>query len=460
MHNAARSVRSFAVVFGIIACSVAGSGCRRFEREGIKEAKAESVGPLDDSARAEKIASLRAKGPSGLKEALVEYDALAAKPGTSEKELGRARELVDGVAGQRDAWASRLFWYTDLEQAKAASVASGKPILSLRMLGDLREELSCANSRLFRMALYSNTAVQKALSEGFVLHWSSERAVPQITVDYGDGRVVKRTITGNSIHYVLDAKGRPVDGIPGLYGPGAFVKAIARVHELARSTGKLDDGSYRKVVTAYHEGESKRLLTEWRAELETTGVPAATAKSAFLPRPATALFMGGPPALFVGEMTIGKAAIERPLIHALQPQLELDGMPFGAEPWLAIAELHSADAQLDEASRAFVTTQHPRDWTTAAPQPLDETGIRYRINEFEKGMRLETVRNEYALHGAIHAWFQSVSGMKDKDRGFEGLNTWVYQSVFLTPKQDPWLGLAQIDVLSGLRDDGLTIAEK
>ena len=46
--------------------------------------------------------------------------------------------------------------------------------------------------------------------------------MPIITIDMGDGREMVRTITGNSIHYVLDAKGRVVDGIPGLYGATRF----------------------------------------------------------------------------------------------------------------------------------------------------------------------------------------------------------------------------------------------
>ena len=460
MHRSFTSLRSLAVGLVLATAAAGGSGCSSMKGDTIKEAKAEPIGALDDGARAARIASLRAKGPAGLQEALAEYDAVAASSETSKTQLARMRDFVDRVAAQRDAWASRLYWYTDLEEAKAAAKASGKPILSLRMLGDLRDALSCANSRLFRMALYSNAAVQKAMREGFVLHWSSERSVPQITVDYGDGRVVKRTITGNSIHYVLDAQGRPIDGIPGLYGPAAFVQALARVHDLARSTAKLDDDSYRRKVIAYHEAETKRLETEWRAELKTAGIPDEQAKGAFLPRPAPALFMGGPPALFVGEMTVGKAAIERPMIHALQPQLVLDGNPLGAWPWIAIAAHHQTDAKMDDASRALVATQRPLDWSTDDPKPLTKEALDYRISEFERAMSLETVRNEYALHGAIHVWFEGTLGMKDGDRGFDGLNTWVYQSVFLTPKQDAWLGLAQLDVLSGLPDDGLTIAKQ
>ena len=72
---------------------------------------------------------------------------------------------LDAVGQQRDCYASQLYWFTDLEQAKAAAKASGKPILSLRLLGRLDEEFSCANSRFFRTALYANGEVSKVLRD-------------------------------------------------------------------------------------------------------------------------------------------------------------------------------------------------------------------------------------------------------------------------------------------------------
>src|SRR5262245_58075539 len=56
----------------------------------------------------------------------------------------RLRAALDAVGQQRDCHASQLYWYTDIEQAKVAAKASGKPILSLRLLGRLDEEFSCA----------------------------------------------------------------------------------------------------------------------------------------------------------------------------------------------------------------------------------------------------------------------------------------------------------------------------
>ena len=120
---------------------------------------------------------------------------------------------LDSVCGVRDCAEIRLFWYTDLEQARKQARAEGKPILSLRLLGRLDEEFSCANSRFFRTVYYRNSTINELLRERFVLHWRSVRPVPKVTIDFGDGNRLERTLTGNSIHYVLDSRGRLVEAL-------------------------------------------------------------------------------------------------------------------------------------------------------------------------------------------------------------------------------------------------------
>ncbi|MBC7852093.1 MAG: hypothetical protein IAF94_01550, partial [Pirellulaceae bacterium] len=67
--------------------------------------------------------------------------------------LARLSDAIDRVGGAKYCTSSRLYWYTDLEQAKAVARKSSKPILTLRMLGNLSDEFSCANSRFFRTTL-------------------------------------------------------------------------------------------------------------------------------------------------------------------------------------------------------------------------------------------------------------------------------------------------------------------
>jgi hypothetical protein len=128
-----------------------------------------------------------------------------------------------------------LDWHTDLESAKHEAQKTSRPILSLRLLGRLDEAYSCANSRYFRALLYPEPRVREAMS-GFVLHWQSLRPVPKVTIDFGDGRTLVRTITGNSLHAVLRADGTPVDAILGLLSVDAFVNALSRALPMTRAT--------------------------------------------------------------------------------------------------------------------------------------------------------------------------------------------------------------------------------
>jgi hypothetical protein len=127
---------------------------------------------------------------------------------------------------------AHLDWHTDIRTAVADATKRGRPILSLRLLGRLDEEYSCANSRYFRTLLYPDAAVQKVMRE-FVLHWQSLRPVPKVTIDFGGGRTLVRTITGNSLHAVLRSDGTPVDAVLGLLSTDAFVGALRRAQPMA-----------------------------------------------------------------------------------------------------------------------------------------------------------------------------------------------------------------------------------
>src|SRR6185503_14050467 len=139
------------------------------------------------------IEELRAMGPAGLEALLGEYsdqiNRHIAEPWIgSSPEWERIAKALDLVGRQKNNFVSHLYWYTDLEDAKKAARESGKPILSLRLLGNLTDELSCANSRFFRTVLYPNAEIRNELRDKFVLHWKSVRPAPRITIDFGDGR--------------------------------------------------------------------------------------------------------------------------------------------------------------------------------------------------------------------------------------------------------------------------------
>src|SRR5207253_1356070 len=237
----------------------------------------------DPEVSAPAISGLRARGPAGL-EALfrVHQQEIGATTSSwtakalhkSDPNWQRLKTALEAVSQQRDCEASKLFWYTDFEQAKAAAQASGKPILSLRLLGNLNEEYSCANSRFFRTTLYANTEVSSYLRDHFILHWQSVRPIPRITVDFGDGRKIERTITGNSIHYVLDAKGRVVDGLPGLYGARAFLAGLRKAESMARQSADFDQARRDIALREYHNASRAVIESALARDLQAVRAPA------------------------------------------------------------------------------------------------------------------------------------------------------------------------------------------
>lgn len=286
---------------------------------------------------------------------------------------GASDELLDRVCAQKDCRASRLFWHTDLEEAKAAARNSGRRILSLHMLGRLDEELSCANSRFFRVLLYSDPAIASILRERYVLHWHSVRPVPQVTIDMGDGRKIRQTITGNSIHYLLDADGTVLDALPGLNSPLAFRAQLEEWLTLDRAR-----------------------LREYHAER------AAVAFELALNRPA---------AKDAALRAMSKSVVERPLLQQLTgerlPDPELDVM--------------IENVAFHPASLALMRTKQPL---------TDEL-----MKNLRRSVALDTLLNR-ELHGSIHEWF-ATGQVKD----LASLNERVYAELFLTPSDDPWLGL-------------------
>jgi hypothetical protein len=371
---------------------------------------------------------LRKAGPAGLEALLATYD--AEPEGPRKHALAAA---VDHVAAQRDATASRLYWFTDFDQARAAARASGRPILSLRLLGRLDEELSCANSRFFRTALYPDPHVNQVLRHRFVLYWSSERPAPVATIDFGDGRKIVRTVTGNSIHYVLDAEGRPVDAIPGLYGPAAFARALDVGADLAEAVAGLDGARRDEELGRRHRLAVDELRARWSIEAP----PAAVAGN------------GPPSAVMAMPRAIGKAAVEAPMVRGLLPGEP--GVPDpGAGEWAEMARRHAGEARLSPPALALIRKKNPRDWRRGEPAPLDDAGFAVLVERFEEAMVADTLRNEIIFHATIRRWLT-----EDPRQDFATLNRRVYQELFLTPRTDPWLGLVPPASFSGIEDDGL-----
>jgi hypothetical protein len=393
--------------------------------------------------------SWRSKGAAGLQEFL---QANSTQLPTSLQKLPseKFRRELDSICQQRDCHASKLYWYTDLEQAKAIAKTSNKPILSLRLLGNLDEEMSCANSRLFRLALYSNEGVSQYLRDNYILHWQSVRPVPQVTIDYGDGRTLKRTLTGNSIHYILNSAGQPIDALPGLYSPATFLRELSSSRQAMNRRG-LSWGSSAanpippsptapaKTIQSYHIRKLQDLQQNWSRDLRQANI---TTTLTALPTNSDADQ--------AGRLAMTKAIIETPLVSAAlgfsatvdRNQAELEKST-NTTTWHKIAQIHPA--RLDQASQDLIFSKNAGYQTPTSPR------FQKAIENLETSMAIDTVRNQYLLRSKIHQWFVDGTDTKDLDK----LNEKVYAQLFLTPSSDRWLGLVSDTAYSAIEGDGI-----
>jgi hypothetical protein len=384
-------------------------------------------------------AQFRQAGASGLAQFLAQYRDQLPSDRLPAPEM---RAALDAICQQRDCHASQLYWYTDLAQAKTAAQASGKPILSLRLLGNLDEELSCANSRFFRLALYANQAVAAQLRQQFILHWSSERPVPKVTIDFGDGRKLQRTVTGNSIHYVLDAQGRPIEAIPGLYGPQAFAAQLTEAQQFFQKFQQLPAANQPAALRQYHYDRFAQLQKQWTTALADAGFSAPPRLLALPEQPPS---RSAPSADIAGQIAMTKMVVEVPLVAMMSPlqqNRQMLAQITDESAWRQLSQRYVSQSKLDRNSLLLMQNKV----ADQSPPPLPTIA-----QQFEQNMALDTVRNEYLLHSQLHQWFAEQSDISS----FEPLNQRVYRDLFLTPASDPWLGLMPTAAFAAIEGDGI-----
>lgn len=400
-------------------------------RKAVSENATESTAAIEE---------LRALGPKGLNALMAEHAAdidrhIADPKAVANPEWQRLTTAIDQVGQQKNNYISGLYWYTNLDEATKAARESGKPILSLRLLGNLTDELSCANSRFFRTVLYANAQIAPILRERYVLHWQSVRPAPRITIDFGDGRKLERTVTGNSIHYVLDSDGQLIEALPGLYGPAAFQHNLSQAEMLFQKLAGKTGSERRKTLVDYYRKRSYQISSGWANDSMRIGRGISRE---------TLMYKGGNgEAVAIGPLAVTKMATETTILRSMTSVSEALGRITDEDSWRKIAQLHAQDAKLDERSLALIKSQNPS---------LSNEQFAGMIRNFEELVALDTVRNEYMMHPKLYLLLTDDSLRENLDN----FNDHVYATLFLTPKSDPWLGLVAPDVYTAIDKGGIS----
>ncbi len=106
--------------------------------------------------------------------------------------------------------------------------------------------------------LFSDDQVAAVINETFEPAWQSVRPVPRVTIDLGNGTVVKRTLHGNVATHVCAPDGNVLDILPGIYEPRTYareLRQLVRQFHQWRQPG-FDSGSHWRT---YHRSQVEAL---------------------------------------------------------------------------------------------------------------------------------------------------------------------------------------------------------
>ncbi len=229
--------------------------------------------------------------------------------------------------------------------------------------------------------LFSNRSVASVINLNFEPVWVSVRPVPQVTIDFGSGNVIRRTLHGNVATYVCDAEGHVLDVLSGIYEPEAYIDRLRQMvllHRYARQsvigteeTGDDESEALAMTLRDYHEQQQDSL---------TTGVP-----------------------LELMERDMSIIRTEGPLHVMLVP------------------------ARRIAARAASVSTIK-----NGAISPEKLKGVAKSLEE-------DTRINEGARRRAIHEYL-ATAGLVHPDE----MRNWLYREVLHADLDDPWLGLGRV----------------
>lgn len=320
--------------------------------------------------------------------------------------------------------------------------------------------------------LYADASFAEFMKSNAVLHWSSERPVPRITVDMGDGRIVERTVTGNAAHYLMLPSGHVVDVLPGLMTPSVMQRKLTIPFEQIRKI--LDFGvenreSLDHLVRKIQDGQLSRIPSLTGL---TGGRPAEPARSAA--REAVDVssskadvqsqFMQSEsvPARQALDVSRSKMGGQLPLIeNATAGQATERSMTKMGAQMPLLSTKQDAPARFDWAQTGLaIWGDVVLSWTTTAliraelKGALSDSEIEEVLNRLRSTLAGDNGRSGIDLHRRTLDYL-----IANPQQTFDSVNRWVYANIFLTPASDPWLGLISEDAYSGIFGGGFRVVK-
>jgi hypothetical protein len=274
----------------------------------------------------------------------------------------------------------------------------------------------------------SQPDVARYIQENFVPCWESVRPVPKVTIDFGDGKVLERTLQGNTVMYVCLPDGRPVDAYPGIYTGQALRKGLEETLQLVRGLGPLERYGepaeaeirawHRARVSRSVENEIRRItLSKAFVESPLLDALGIGRKAAFALRP------GGPPAG-------GPSGPETAPADGRAATQEAAPDPL-ADPEAALARLSE---KIEDVSKQPATVEQLR--ARYAKLPEEKRPSPEKLGAM--AVQLDSDTNLRSVRPAVHLLFAGFETLPDAG----ACSSAVYRKILRVPLDDPYLGLA------------------
>lgn len=97
---------------------------------------------------------------------------------------------------------------------------------------------------------FSDDKIAKYLNANFECSWETLRPVPQVLIDFGNGRKLRRTLVGNIATWYCSPDAIPIDVVPGLSTKKEYLRRAEMAVELSSELAKVKDKT--DLLLRYH----------------------------------------------------------------------------------------------------------------------------------------------------------------------------------------------------------------
>jgi hypothetical protein len=112
--------------------------------------------------------------------------------------------------------------------------------------------------------LFSSADLARFINDHFEPVWESVRPVPMLTIDFGNGKTVTRTLHGNIATYLCGHEGQVLDIVPGIYTPEVY---RGRLHQFLLLHQYVNGRSPNEVLRDYHQKQAELLKANQQPQI-------------------------------------------------------------------------------------------------------------------------------------------------------------------------------------------------